>query len=514
MMGPPVGAEAANVRIDEGTRRQIRGSSLLLLGRFLSVGLNGATQVVVVRHLSKADYGAFAYALSLVGFVQILAGLGLDKSISRFLAIYDEERDYGRLWGALTLAVGTIASLGVAVMLLLYGIRGPVEGRLLGDERVLSLLLVLIVLAPIQALDGVLMGAFAVFSKARAIFFRRHVLAPLLRLTAVVVLVIVKGDVFFLAAGYVVAGAVGVGIFSVILIRTLREQGLLNNFSLQTVSVPVRALLGFTLPLLVLDLLFVVMQTSDAVLLEHFRGSAEVASFRVIGEAAVLNTLVMSSFTLLFIPLASRLFARGDKQGVADLYWQTAAWIAVLSFPIFALTFSFSKQLTVALYGSRYEESATFLALLAIAYYFNAALGFNGLTLRIFGKVRYIVVISVLAAVVNLLLNFFLIRAYGALGAALGTSATIVAHNILKQLGLRLGTGIAVFDARYVRMYLIIVLAATGLLAVGYWAPQTPLTFGFAAAASLFVVGVNRKSLAITETFPELSSISLVRRFF
>ena len=63
------------------------------------------------------------------------------------------------------------------------------------------------------------------------------------------------------------------------------------------------------------------------------------------------------------------------------------------------------------------------LTLLSAAYYFNAALGFNGLTLKVFGKVRVIVVISVIAAVVNLALNFAFVPPYGALGAAIATSA-------------------------------------------------------------------------------------------
>ena len=43
------------------TRQQIRGSSLLLTGRLLSLAVNFATQVLIVRYLSKTDFGAFAH---------------------------------------------------------------------------------------------------------------------------------------------------------------------------------------------------------------------------------------------------------------------------------------------------------------------------------------------------------------------------------------------------------------------------------------------------------------------
>src|SRR3954447_24269228 len=82
----------------EATRRQIRGSSLLLAGRMLSLVVNFATQVLIVRYLSKADFGAFAYGLSIVSLGEALAVLGLDKAIARFLPIYEEHGAYGKVF--------------------------------------------------------------------------------------------------------------------------------------------------------------------------------------------------------------------------------------------------------------------------------------------------------------------------------------------------------------------------------------------------------------------------------
>ena len=211
----------------------------------------------------------------------------------------------------------------------------------------------------------------------------------------------------------------------------------------------------FTIPLLTTDLVYIFLNTSDAILLEHFKGLEAVASWRVVQPAAGLNTLVISSFTVLFTPMAARLYARRDRDGVRELYWQTAIWMAVMSFPLFALTFSMAQALTLLLYGHRYEDSWVYMAMLSFGYYFNTALGFNGLTLRIFGVIRYIVVINVLAATTNVVLNLFLIPQFGALGAAIGTTLTLVVHNLLKQAGLRLGTGISIFEWAHLRVYLV-----------------------------------------------------------
>jgi O-antigen/teichoic acid export membrane protein len=509
--GTPADAVAAAPH-EEATRKQIRGSSLLLTGRFLTLGANLVVQILIVRYLSKTDYGAFAYALSLLSVGASIATFGLDRSITRFVPIYDEQRNYPKLFGTVVLAVGTVLSLGLLIVVLAYGLDAVLDGPLIGDEQAASILLILILLTPINALDGLLMGMFAVFSKPRAIFFRRHVLTPALRLTIVLLLVLGNQDVFFLAGGYVVAGALGVAIYSVMLFRTLRSEGLLKRFSLRNIQIPGREVFGFTIPLLTSDLVYMTMNTSDVILLGHYEGADAVADFRVIWPTAHLNQVVMSSFTLLYTPVAARMFARNDREGINNLYWQTAIWIAVLTFPVFALTFSLAQPVTETLYGSRYADSATYLTLLSLGYYFNAALGFNGLTLKVYGRLRYIVSINIVAALVNLGLNLILIPRYGPLGAAIGTCSTLILHNFLKQAGLLLGTGVRLFRGRDLAVYASIALGAGFLLALQLIV-SPPALGGFAAAAivSLGVVAFSRKSLRAGEMFPELMRFRVAR---
>jgi O-antigen/teichoic acid export membrane protein len=511
---PPVGAAAAvPVPVSDATRRHLRGSSLLLAGRLLSVAINFGAQVMIVRYLSKTDYGAFAYALTLVAMGESIAALGLDKAVSRFLPIYEEEKSYDKLFGTMLLVAGTILSLGLAVVLLVFGFRG-VLGDSLGDNGdTITILLILIVLAPIQAFDDLLMGTFAVFSRPRAIFFRKYVLGPGFRLVAVVAVIATSGDVEGLAIGYVVAGAAGIGLYTWLLARTLRADGLLAHLRIRALELPWREIYGFALPLLAVDLLFVVMNTANVVMLGAFGTATDVADYRVVQPAAHLNLLVMTSFTLLFTPLAARLFARGDRAGIEDLYWRSAVWIAVCSFPIFALTFASSGPLTTAMFGDRYASSGPILALLSLGYYFSAALGFNGLTLRVFGLVKYTVVISLLAAVLNVALNLFLIPAYGATGAGIATCATFIVHNLLKQAGLRKGTGISVLQVRHVRVYGVIVAAAAALFAVErILSLPAAGSLALVAAASGAVVLLTRRSLQVADTFPELLQVPFLRR--
>lgn len=507
----PTVEAASTLPSADTTRKQIRGSSLLLAGRLLSLCVSFGVQILIVRYLTKSDFGAFAYALSIVALVQSVITFGLDRAITRFIPIYDERREYDKVFGTLTMVAGTILTLGIAAIGLVFGLKGLISGSLVDDDRTVALVLILIFLAPIQAIDSLQTGMFAVFSKPRAIFFRKYVIAPSFRLAIVLIVVFGGKSVVWLAGGSVVAGALGVALYSVLLYREIKRQGLLQHFHPRTITMPAREVFTFTIPLLSSDLLYTTMNTSDAMLLGHFGGPTDVGAFRVIGPAAHMNQIVLSSFSLLFMPAAARLFARGDRKGINEMYWGTAIWTAVVSFPIFALTFSLAESVTVFLYGTQYEDSAIYLSLLSFGYFFQAALGFNGLTLKVFGLLRYIFTINIIAMLANLALNLVLIPRYGPLGAGIGTCGTLVVHNILKQAGLR-RAGISLFEWRYLRIYGSIVAGAAALLVLQVTvSPPFVVGFPLAALASLAVVALNRRALRVSHTFPELMRFKLVR---
>ncbi len=504
---PPKASDA-----ERETSRQIRGSSLLLIGRTLSLGVNFLTQVLIVRYLAKEDYGAFAYGLSIVALGQMIITLGLDRGISRFLAIYDETEDHDRLLGTLVGVTGLIFLLGSILVVGFYLLQATAARSLGTSPAALQLLLILILLAPVQAFDALLTGLLTVFANPRSIFFRKYVLAPALRLLVVVLLILGQSGVWFLALGYVAAGVVGIGLQVVILWQVLKRRGTLERLRQAQLRIPFRAILVFTIPLVTTDIVYAFMNTSDAILLEHFKNLDAVAAWRVVQPAAGLNLVVMQSFALLFTPAAARLFARRDRAGVGDLYWRTAIWMAVISFPLFLVTFSLADVVTTTLYGARYADSAIYMALLSLGYYFSTALGFNGLTMRIFGAGKFVVVVNLLSAVVNVVLNLLLIPPFGALGAAIGTSLTLIAFNVLKQLGLRFGTGISVFEGAHLRVYAIIAVATIVVALVDVVVrPPLVVQLGLAAAASLSVIGLNRNALRLADTWPEMARLPVVR---
>lgn len=492
-------------------RKQIRGSSLLMSGKLLAVGAKLIAQVLVVRYLTKADYGIWAYGLTAVALLGGFAHLSLDRTVSRFASIYHEQGQLDRFFGTIVLVLGIAIGMSTLMVAGLYTFP-ELFGRLTGDDPATrALLLVLVFLVPLEAIDTLLTAIFASFSRPRAIFVRRYVVTPLVQVSVVGLLVLLRADLRFLAFGYLTGTVIGVLISGWMLLSLLREQHLLRAFSLRRLTVPARELFSFSVPLMTSDGLSALMHASGALVLGYLFGAEDVALFRVVMPIAVLNQLVLQTFHMLYVPTASRLFARGDMDAVNDLYWRTSLWIAVLTFPLFAVTFTAATPLTVLLFGAEYAPSGTILTILVFGQYVQASFGFNGSTLKVVGRVGYIVRINFLTALVHVALTAALIPSFGAVGAAIALSGSMVVYNVLKQLGLR-AAGIRLLDPRYVAPFQIIAGAALALLVIRLaGVTHLAITGTLAVGAALYVLLSTRHTLRIAEVFPEVRRVPLLR---
>lgn len=494
-------------------RQQVRGSSLLVAGRLAAMVLGMVTQVLIVRALTKTDFGAFAYALALGTAARTFLSLGQGRLLSRFLATYEEERDYPRMFGALVLAVGTIVVSSALFISVLYLFSEALIGSTLNSADAVALVLVLIFLSPIEALDQVFVSLFAVFSKPGAIFFRKHLLAPGLRLVVVALLVVTDAGVMFLATGYVVAAAAGLLLYVGLLVPAMRARGLLGVVRPREVVLPYREVFSFSVPLITHEIALLTTTMGGVVILGLYHPLSDVAEYRSVFSSARLNTAVTASFATLFLPVIARFYAREDIAGLRTNYWQTAAFVSVLTFPIFALTGPLAPATTVTLFGERYADSAAVLSVLAVGYYLSAVLGFNAYTVQVCGRIRYLVLVNIAMAVINVGLCFLLAPRYAAVGIAVANTVAMVVRNLLNQWALRSGIQTAFIARECWSCYSLILLGAASLYGFDLLlSPGIVPSFVAAALVSLGVLAGSQRALQLGQTFPELRRIPLVGR--
>jgi len=196
------------------------------------------------------------------------------------------------------------------------------------------------------------------------------------------------------------------------------------------------------------------------------------------------------------------------------LYWQTSAWLAVLTLPVFLMCTVFASPLTTTLFGSRYASSGPILAVLAVGYYVNAALGFNGTVLQILGATRYVVMANLVAIAFCLLTSIALIPPFGALGAAASASASVVFHNGMKQMGIRRYSRIGVYDHHYTPVLVVLGLSIAACQAMQPLRLPLLSAVGVVTLISGGALLVLRRQLQVATTFPEIARLPLLRKVF
>ena len=260
------------------TTGHLRGSVLLVAGRVLAIFINFAVQMLTIRYLTKADYGIFAFALSVAGVLSVLASFGMDKAASRFLAVYLQDGKYRSFWGMLVLMFGTVVALGAFAVVVFVSAWAFSLSAFTSDRDTQLVLAMIAGLAMCNALDALFISLFAVLARPSAVFFRRYLLGPLFALAAAVVVVMSGGSVCAFATGQLIAGVLGVAICLFMLFGIVSRQPKLRDALSDRFIFPTRQLFSYSATLLSGDLAFLLRGALVPLVLGLLFAGAEVAT--------------------------------------------------------------------------------------------------------------------------------------------------------------------------------------------------------------------------------------------
>lgn len=497
-------AQKTGGELKSSTRR----SALLLFGRIMSLTLNLLTQVLTIRYLSKIDYGLFSYVLVLVGLASSINKFGLDRTAGRFSAIYEQENKLPALAGTIIFSIGSIVAIGAALISLTAGFQGLITGTLVDNKQAMGLLIIMIALAPVNALDAVLVAFLAAFGKAKAIFFRKNILRPGLKLIAVSITIAMSGNLRFLAASHIIAGVFGLLLYAALVPRILREHRVLHYFHPRRYTIDYKSLLMFSLPTFISDIIFSLRLALAVILVEAYYGKIGVAEYQSVFPVARINTVVIESFSLMFIPMASRLFAKKEMDTLHSLHTHTTLWIAILSFPVLAISIGLAEPVVVLLLGEKYASSASVFMILALGIYIGSSMGLTIRTLRALGKVKALFYIDIGCVLVVIVTAFIAVPPLGSVGGAIATAISMTFQTLMSSIALWKYTNNNPLPWQYAKIYLLvlgcifILFLPTTLNIDSSW-----ISVFLVTATIVLVIFTSRRLLQVADMFPEVRKL-------
>jgi len=410
--------EAARAHEGPDARYAARSGAMQVL-TILAQALLATSQVVFARLYGRAIYGAYLSALAVLDVFSRGGAAGADKAMLRYVAAFRSTGDAAGVRSAL--GTGLRLYLGFSVTFALaIALGAPRLAAALHDP---ALAPALRVFAPLPILMGglyILIQASLATRSTRANFLVRGLAEPALLLAAGVTAWLLGGGLLALAAAHVTASALTLLLAVVIVRRILRPDERTRVLS----APPLRGFAAFSLPMSAGEMLNAVVQRADMIILTTMRGPEAAALY---GAAELVTRSISNiryAFDSIVAGVLSESFHAGDLNRLRYNLAMVVRWVVSVAAPITVTVIVLRRELLGALFGSAYAAGAGALTALALAHLVNSSLGLTGWVLMVAGRSRLGFFNNVIAVAFNLPAAYFLIRHFGAAGAAFAAFGT------------------------------------------------------------------------------------------
>jgi len=439
----------------QALQRIARGTGIVFAGTVISMFFGFLSRAVMARFFSRAEYGVFNLALTILSVALVIATMGFQNSLPREVAFY-KERKPSRIGSLISTALIIVSLTSLTVMALL--VSGSVYvAQVFNEERLIHALKVISLALPFSALIRSFIAISRGFGRVREKVYFQNLLYPLLWFSLIGIGALVKAEFYYVFVAYVVAQAVT---FFALVANVFR----VGLFKPGPIDLKLgKELIRFSAPLMLSGIVGFVMTWTDTLMLGYYKTSEVVGLYNAASPLARLIRMFLSSAAFLYPPIVSRLYAQGKIDEMKRTYQILTKWIFLLTLPAFSMMFLFPEVTIGFFFGVKYVSAALALRILALGFMFHTLLSFNWLSLLVIGESSFIMVSGFVSAVFNVILNAFLIPIYGMNGAAIATATSFFVENVLNSLKLYQKTKIHPFGGNSVKP-LIISFVLLGLI--------------------------------------------------
>lgn len=172
---------------------------------------------------------------------------------------------------------------------------------------------------------------------------------------------------------------------------------------------------------------------TDIFMLGMLTTEDQVGIYSIVFSLSMLTSFVLASINSMAAPKFSELYHQGKMDDLKHVAQKSTKMIFWISLPIMLVLILFGKFI-LAIYGQEFMLGYMALVFITIGQFINAASGSVGYFLNMTGHQKVFQNIILIAAIVNVVLNYVLIPKYGINGAAFATLVSTIFWNIVASV--------------------------------------------------------------------------------
>lgn len=394
-----------------GFKRYVANAGWMFVARIANMAIAFVATAYVVRYLGPTNYGELSYAVSFVGLFSVFVSLGIDTVLYRDVVAHKERK------GVFLGTAFRIKLIAAALMVVVTGVVAH-----LFSAKDVSLYLILIISSTyVFSAFNIISYEFQADVNIKRLAFISLISTLSANIAKVIVCIMDQG-VIYLAACTILEGVISVGLQ---MYAQKRTYGGIRSWTYdKTIA---KAMLLASWPLLLSNAFAVVYTRIDQVMIKNMMDAASVGLYDAAARISELWYFLPAILVTTFFPAIIN-----AKKTSEDLYakrmshmFRLVAGVAIL----FALPITlFAKPIINIIYGPAFIPAMTVLQIyvwggigVAVSYLVHAILLAENMQ-------KTSLFISMVAMVLNVVLNLIFIPIYGIEGAAWATFVSYLAN--------------------------------------------------------------------------------------
>jgi len=414
---------------------QTKASAWYTICNILQKGISFLTVPIYIRMLTTAEYGQYSVFQSWRDILIIFATLNLYCGIfTKAMVDHAEDRD------RYTSCMQTLSTLITAVLFVVYLSAQSLWNNLLSmDTTTMLLLFAYFICFPSFTFWSVRQRVEYKYVKMVVITLLVSVLTPAVSIILLYTTPLRENAVIW---GYLIVQS-GTGAFFYVL-QLLRGKCLFHKeYWLHA--------LKFNIPLIPHYLSLIVLGQADRIMIQHYCGSDKAGIYNLAYQVSMIMNILINAINNTLVPWSYEQLKKKNYAGIRSSTTTLCIFIAAMTFGAILV----GPEIIAILGTTEYAQAVWIIPAVAISVYFTFCYGMFSTIQFYYGATWFVMVASVIGAVLNIVLNAIFIPLCGFIAAGYTTLfcyfAFMIMHYIfMKVISRKLLDGIAVYNNRFI----------------------------------------------------------------
>lgn len=403
----------------------------MLIGLVVSVSLG--------RLIGADGVGIIGLSSRIVSLLMVLALFGLPLVIVKKIAIAKNENNFQKIGDVLHTVKIIMGLLSLLLTITLIILSPWISNFIFNEPNLVIPLIITVIVMPAQVFSRIFGSALVGYKKIWQSNLVDQTLSAFI--TGSLLLIAYLSELVItvnLVAVFYAVGRIVVTITIRCYWKTLYQFKGIKKF----IS---KELLKTSIPLLFVSMALLLASSIDIIMLGWLSNITEVGYYSIALQLALLTSFFLQVASSVLMPKIAALYSSKKLNEMKIMIQKTTHYLILIGV-LMLVIFIISGKPLLNLWGTEFKNAYSILIILSIGQFFNIASGPVGNILMMCNYEKVLRNITLISLLINVILNYLLIKIYGANGAAMATTISLVIIMLISTYFVKLKLGYIPFN--------------------------------------------------------------------